>query len=79
MLNAICGRSSATRAHVEGGAVWELIDYQKTVEHMLTDGRPLAEVEEYVERCALDEMEKPRTRRLGATDCTSGSCIGQPA
>jgi hypothetical protein len=38
--------------------VSDLIDCQKTVEHMLTDGRPLAEVEEYVERCALGEMEK---------------------
>ena len=36
----------------------DLIDCQETVERMLTDGRTLAEVEEYVERCALDEMEK---------------------
>ena len=35
-----------------------LIDCQKTVERMLIDGRTLAEVEEYVERCPLDEMEK---------------------
>ena len=36
----------------------DLIDCQSTVEWMLTDGKTLAEVEEYVERCALDEMEK---------------------
>ena len=36
----------------------DLIDCQKIVEWMLSDGRALAEVEEYVERCALDEMEK---------------------
>jgi hypothetical protein len=36
----------------------DLIDCQNTVERMLTDGKTLAEVEEYVDRCALDEMEK---------------------
>ena len=36
----------------------DLIDCQNTVERMLTDGRTLAEVEEYVDRCGLDEMEK---------------------
>jgi hypothetical protein len=35
-----------------------LVDCQKTVERMLTDGRTLGEVEKYVEHCALDEMEK---------------------
>ena len=35
-----------------------LIDCQSTVERLLTDGRTLAEVEEYVEHCALNEMEK---------------------
>jgi hypothetical protein len=38
--------------------VSDLIDCQRTVERMLTESRGLAEVEEYVERCALDEMEK---------------------
>ena len=36
----------------------DLIDCQETIEQMLADGRTLAEVEEYIERCALDEMEK---------------------
>ena len=36
----------------------DLIDCQRTVERMLTESRTLAEVEEYVEHCALDEMEK---------------------
>ena len=36
----------------------DLIDCQRTVERMLTERRTLAEVEEYVEDCALDEMEK---------------------
>ena len=36
----------------------DLIDCEKIVERMLADGRTLAEVEEYVERCALDGMEK---------------------
>lgn len=31
---------------------------QKGVERLLRDGPALAEVEEYIERCALDEMEK---------------------
>jgi hypothetical protein len=35
-----------------------LIDCQSIVERLLTDGSTLAEVEEYVEHCALDEMEK---------------------
>jgi hypothetical protein len=38
--------------------VSDLIDCQRTVERMLTESRTLAEVEEYVEHCALDEMEK---------------------
>ena len=36
----------------------DLIDCQRTVERMLTESGTLAEVEEYVEYCALDEMEK---------------------
>ena len=36
----------------------DLIDCQHTVERMLTDGRTLAEVEEYVDRCQLDAVEK---------------------
>jgi len=42
----------------EGAVVSDLIDCQKTVERMLSDGGTLPEVEGYVERCALDEMEK---------------------
>jgi hypothetical protein len=36
----------------------DLIDCQKVVERMSTDGRTLAEIEEYIERCALDDMKK---------------------
>lgn len=36
----------------------ELIHCQKVVEQMLTLGRPLAEIEYYIEDCALDQMEK---------------------
>ena len=36
----------------------DLIHCQAVVERMLTDGRTLAEVEEYIERCELDDMEK---------------------
>ena len=36
----------------------DLIHCQKVVEGMLGDGRTLAEVEEYIECCALDQMEK---------------------
>jgi len=46
------------RRRTKGEVMSGLIDYQHTVERMLTDGRTLAEVEEYVDRCALDEMEK---------------------
>jgi len=35
-----------------------LIHYQKVVERMLRHDSTLAEVEEYIERCALDQMEK---------------------
>jgi hypothetical protein len=42
----------------EGAVVSDLIDCQKTVERMLSDGGTLPEVEGYVERCALDELEK---------------------
>ena len=36
----------------------DLIECQKVVERMFTDGKTLAEVEEYIEACALDDMEK---------------------
>ena len=42
----------------KGAVLSDLIDRQKTVERMLSDGRTLPEVEGYVEGCALDEMEK---------------------
>jgi hypothetical protein len=38
--------------------VSELIHCQKVVEQMLTDGRPLAEIEDYIEDCALEQLEK---------------------
>jgi hypothetical protein len=38
--------------------VSELIDCQRVVERMLANGTTLAEVEEYIERCALDGLEK---------------------
>jgi len=38
--------------------VSDLVHCQKVVERMVCDGRTLAEVEEYIERCALDQMEK---------------------
>lgn len=31
---------------------------QEVVERMLTYGRPLAEIEDYIEDCALDQIEK---------------------
>ena len=46
------------RRRTKGEVMSGLIDYQHTVERMLTDGRTLAEVEEYVDRCALDAVEK---------------------
>jgi hypothetical protein len=49
---------SVTLASPRGGEVSDLIACQRTVERMLTESRTLAEVEEYVEHCALDEMEK---------------------
>lgn len=36
----------------------DLIHCQKVVEQMLTDGTPLAEIEDYIEDCGLDQMEK---------------------
>ena len=36
----------------------DLVHCQKAVERMLRDRRTLAEVEEYIERCALDQMAK---------------------
>jgi len=42
----------------ERAVVSDLMHCQKVVEWMLADGRTLEEVEEYVERCALDGMEK---------------------
>jgi len=38
--------------------VSDLIDCQQVVERMLANHRMLAEVEEYIERCALAELEK---------------------
>jgi hypothetical protein len=38
--------------------VSDLIDCQQVVERMLANQRMLADVEEYIERCALDELEK---------------------
>ena len=36
----------------------DLVHCQKVVERMHRDGRTLAEVEEYIERAALDQVEK---------------------
>ena len=36
----------------------DLVHYQTVVERMHRDGRTLAEVEEYIERTPLDQMEK---------------------
>lgn len=36
----------------------DLIHSQKIVERMLTVRRPLAEIEDYIEDCVLDQMEK---------------------
>ena len=36
----------------------DLIHCQTVVEQMLTDGTPLAEIEDYIEDCGLDQMEK---------------------
>jgi hypothetical protein len=38
--------------------VSDLIDCQNIVDQMLSVRRPLAEVEEYIEDCTLDQMEK---------------------
>jgi hypothetical protein len=38
--------------------VSDLIDCQNVVEWLLGEGRPLAEIEDYIEDCALDQMEK---------------------
>jgi hypothetical protein len=38
--------------------VSDLIQSQKVVERMLTVRRPLAEIEDYIEDCVLDQMEK---------------------
>jgi len=38
--------------------VSDLVHCQKVVERMHRDGRTLAEVEEYIERAALDQVEK---------------------
>jgi hypothetical protein len=35
-----------------------LVECEKSVERMSSDGRTLAEIEEYIERCALDDLEK---------------------
>ena len=36
----------------------DLVHCQKAVEGMLSDGRPLVEVEEYIDDCSLGQMEK---------------------
>lgn len=36
----------------------DLIDCQTVVERMVSRRRTLAEIEEYIELCALDDMEK---------------------
>ena len=36
----------------------DLTNCQRDVERMLTAARPLAEIEDYIEDCALDQMEK---------------------
>ena len=36
----------------------ELVHCQTVVEAMLSDGRPLAEVEEYIDDCSLGQVEK---------------------
>lgn len=36
----------------------DLVHCQKVVEEMLGDGRPLAEVEDYIDDCSLEKMEK---------------------
>jgi hypothetical protein len=38
--------------------VSDLIHSQNVVERMLTVRRPLAEIEDYIEDCVLDEIEK---------------------
>ena len=49
---------SAQRRRAVRTVVSELIDCQKVVEQMLTDGRPLAEIEDYIEDCTLAQLEK---------------------
>ena len=44
--------------HGEGAVVSDLVHSQKVVERMVRHDRTLAEVEEYIERCALDQIEK---------------------
>jgi hypothetical protein len=44
--------------HGQGPLVSSLVHCQTVVERMLRDGRSLAEVEEYIDRSALDQMEK---------------------
>jgi hypothetical protein len=38
--------------------VSDLSHCQKVVERMLIDGRPIPEIEDYIDGCALDQMEK---------------------
>jgi hypothetical protein len=49
------GKSAAT---AKGLVVSDLIQSQRVVERMLSDGVALAEVEDYIDGCALDQMEK---------------------
>jgi hypothetical protein len=53
--------------------VSDLVHCQKVVERMVCDGRTLAEVEEYIERCALDQMEK-----AGLCGCWPGHTRTRP-
>jgi hypothetical protein len=58
IADKIALRVGKTPKRVESLKCWDLIHCQKVVERMLTDGRTVAEVEEYVEHCGLDEMAK---------------------
>jgi hypothetical protein len=49
---------SAAPPQQKGAVVSELIHCQTVVERMVTRGRTLAEIEEYIDRCALDDMQK---------------------
>lgn len=44
--------------HGNEAGMSDLIHCQKVVESMLGESRTLAEVEDYIEECSLDQMEK---------------------